>query len=397
MKLQNLARKFQRVWREEGWKAAVGRVAHFAGNTEGRKERRIDSKKAKREKGTVLFINGYYAENPVRYRVFHQMEQLREAGISCNKVYFEDLELSMENNYHTFIFYRCEYMDIIGEFIRLAKQHQKKVIFDIDDLVFDTVYTDQVPFVKEMSSETKAVFDEVVGRVQKTLKLCDAATTTTEALAEELKKYVPEVVVNRNVVSKEMIACAEKAYKEKTPKDDGSVWLGYFSGSLTHNQDFEIIRPVLIRIMKQYPQVKLLLAGELQIPDEFKEFGSRVRTEGMIDWRSLPSLIAQVDINLAPLEDTIFNRAKSELKWFEAALVRVPTVASRVGAFERMIEEGTTGHLARNMEEEWYRILRSYIEDAKLRTNLAQNAYSFVMRTCTVRTVPNSYLELVKG
>ena len=395
MKLQNLARKFQRVWREEGWKAAVGRVAHFAGNTEGRKERRIDSKKAKSEKGTVLFINGYYAENPVRYRVFHQMEQLREAGISCNKVYFEDLELSMENNYHTFIFYRCEYTDIIGEFIRLAKQHQKKVIFDIDDLVFDTVYTDQVPFVKEMSSETKAVFDEVVGRVQKTLKLCDAATTTTEALAEELKKYVPEVVVNRNVVSKEMIACAEKAYKEKTPKDDGSVWLGYFSGSSTHNQDFEIIRPVLIRIMKQYPQVKLLLVGELKIPDEFKEFGSRVRTEGMIDWRRLPGLIAQVDINLAPLEDTIFNRAKSELKWFEAALVRVPTVASKVGAFERVIEEGKTGALCRNETENWYSSLCRLVENESVCKKMGNLAYEFVLQNCISMKKCKKYVKLV--
>ena len=49
---------------------------------------------------------------------------------------------------------------------------------------------------------------------------------------------------------------------------------------------------------------------------------------------NLPALISEVDINLAPLVDSIFNRAKSEIKWIEAALVKVPTVASKIGAFQ---------------------------------------------------------------
>lgn len=71
-----------------------------------------------------------------------------------------------------------------------------------------------------------------------------------------------------------------------------------------------------------------------------------------VDWKKLPSLIAEVDINLAPLEQSIFNEAKSENKWVEAALVKVPTVASNVGAFQRMIVSGETGILC-DTEEEW--------------------------------------------
>ena len=53
----------------------------------------------------------------------------------------------------------------------------------------------------------------------------------------------------------------------------------------------------------------------------------------MRNWRQLPQLIASVDINIAPLQDTVFNRAKSENKWVEAALVKVPTIASDVELF----------------------------------------------------------------
>lgn len=76
--------------------------------------------------------------------------------------------------------------------------------------------------------------------------------------------------------------------------------------------------------------------------------------------------IASVDINLAPLENSIFNEAKSENKWVEAALVRVPTVASKVGAFEHMIENGVTGMLCDNIQE-WENALERLITDKQYR------------------------------
>ena len=46
-------------------------------------------------------------------------------------------------------------------------------------------------------------------------------------------------------------------------------------------------------------------------------------------WRKLPEIQVQFDINLAPLEiDNPFGQSKSEIKYVEAALLRVPTIAS---------------------------------------------------------------------
>ena len=67
------------------------------------------------------------------------------------------------------------------------------------------------------------------------------------------------------------------------------------------------------------------------------------------------TLLHTVDINIAPLVDTLFNRAKSENKWLEAALVEVPTLASNVGAFKTMIQDGKTGFLVQNTIEEFSR------------------------------------------
>ena len=50
-----------------------------------------------------------------------------------------------------------------------------------------------------------------------------------------------------------------------------------------------------------------------------KPFENQIVTHDYVDWDKLPVLISEVDINLAPLVDSIFNRAKSEIKWIEAA------------------------------------------------------------------------------
>ena len=154
----------------------------------------------------VLFINGCdeSVPHPARYRVSHQREQLEANNISTNQVYYVNLQLDQVRFYRTFVFFRCPYTDMIGEFIKLAKKLNKRVLYDIDDLVIDTRYTDTIKYLDSMSKEERMLYDDGVKRMGKTLCLCDAAITTTERLAEELGKYVPEVFINRNTASEEM-------------------------------------------------------------------------------------------------------------------------------------------------------------------------------------------------
>lgn len=52
-----------------------------------------------------------------------------------------------------------------------------------------------------MSNEELNLYNDGVNRTRQTLQMCDYAITTTERLAEELKNYVKEVYINRNVAS----------------------------------------------------------------------------------------------------------------------------------------------------------------------------------------------------
>ena len=341
----------------------------------------------------VLFINGCYLPHPQRYRVAHQMEQLESSGFSCEEVFYEQLNMDSLKYYRAFVFFRCPITDTIEEFINKAKEYNKLVIFDIDDLVIDTKYTDNIEFVSKMNKEDKAVYDDGVNRMQKTLKMCDCAITTTDRLAKELKNYTKEVFINRNVASEKMVELSLRANKNK--KEHDGVVLGYLSGSITHNPDVELIKKVLIKLMDKYDFLKLRLCGELTIPDEFKKYSDRVITSSFTDWQNLPELISNIDINLAPLEDTIFNEAKSENKWTEASLCKTVTVASDVGAFKDTIRNGVDGFLCKN-EKQWEEVLTKLIEDKELREEISTNAYNRVMKEYITTYTGHNLKEFIK-
>lgn len=374
-KLKDLAKKSKDSIQNEGGVIFAKRAAKYA------YYKKFPNQK-KREFKDVLIINGCALPHPARYRVDHQIEQLASAGITADSVFYDQLNIDQLKHYQAFIFFRCPITDTVREFIEQAKYFNKTCFYDIDDLVIDTKYTDKIDYVANMSSVDKELYDSGVNRMRETLELCDYAITTTDRLSEELGKYTSEVFINRNVASDEMVSLSLQALSKKHLKDSSRIVLGYFSGSITHNENFELVAPALVNIFKKYPNVYLKIAGILDVPEILSEYADRILTIGFMDWKELPSEVASCDINLAPLRGSIFNEAKSENKWTEASLVKVPTVASDVGAFRAVIKHGLTGVLV-EPGESWQESLEGLIDDENTRNTIAEAAYAEVIEQHT--------------
>ncbi|WP_379135462.1 glycosyltransferase [Paenibacillus sp. sgz500958] len=326
----------------------------------------------------ILFINGCTLPHPQRYRVDHQMEQLEFNGYTCDSVYYENLTMNLVGYYRAFVFFRCPHTEMVGNFIERAKSFNKTVFFDIDDLVIDHKYVKDIKHLKTLSDHEMEMYMDGVDRTRQTLTLCDYAITTTGRLAQELQPYVKDVFINRNVASEKMFELSLKANKAKLDKPkDNRIVLGYFSGSITHNEDFELILPAVRAIFEKNSHVYLKVVGFLDIPEELQAFKDRIIVEKFTDWKHLPELIASVDINLAPLVDTVFNEAKSENKWMEAALVKVPTIASNVGAFKEVMTHKENGILC-DHSEEWESQLSKLVNNEPYRLQLGQKAFDKV-------------------
>ncbi|MFQ9923473.1 MAG: ATP-binding cassette domain-containing protein [Beduini sp.] len=368
----------------------------------------------------VLFINGCTLPQTTRYRIENQREQLSYENITSEAVFFDKLSLDLVKGFKMFIFYRCPFTESVSGFIKIAKKMNKTVLYDIDELVIDKEYTNSIKYLNTMSEEERALYDDGVIRNMETLKLCDGAITVTETLAKELKKVVNEVYVNRNVASDKLVKLSklENYYQDGLIKSDpqyladeqkgilekvktemaeriGKIRLGYFSGSITHNDDIQMITPTLIRLMNEYDNMELYFVGEITVPQEFEVFKDRIKVYEFMDWEKLPAMIASVDISLAPLEDTLYNQAKSEVRWIESSLVKVPVIASNIGAYKRMIEDHETGILCDKLED-WYDAIKELVENDILRQKISENACLAVSQKCVTYSNSRNFCKYIK-
>ena len=332
----------------------------------------------------VLFISGYEDTkriyNIFSSRVFNQIEQLKAGFLESNAYFYGNFEPTMVLDYRVIIFYLCPWTAKVNEAITLAKKLNKKVIFDVDNLLIDTKYTNMIPFIKSLSIKEKKLFDENIVRIGKTLKLCDFAVTTTKVLAKELKHYISNVFINPDVVNEEMWKISyDILKKENDKKMKDHLIIGYWNENISLNSNFDMIKPVLLKILKEFKNVEILFFGELNYSvnyKNYKEFQLQINYKEVTNLKKLLQIISNVDIILAPLENNIFNAAQNEIKWVEAALVKVPTVASNFGVFKQVIKDKETGILCSELND-WYISLKNLIINENFRKKLGENAYTF--------------------
>ena len=310
-----------------------------------------------------------------RYRVEHLREQLMNQGIASDCVMLQTATKMDMQVYSSVVIYRSSLHRQTEEIVKRAHKYHKKVFYDMDDYIFNYAEIRNLEF---LSGKDYVDFETYTAGIRKSMDLCDAYIVSTENLRKAVENDFPgkEVVVNRNVASLEMLTISKGI--EKEVDNSGKIILGYFSGSKTHDADFQCIKNVILDIMAQNERVHLLIGGQIELPAEFNNVYERIERFDFVDWRKLPALIAKADINLMPLEDTFFHACKSENKWMEAALVHVPTIASRNSELELAVEDGVNGCLC-STEEEWREKLGLLIDNDSFRKEIADHAHEKVL------------------
>jgi glycosyltransferase involved in cell wall biosynthesis len=203
----------------------------------------------------------------------------------------------------------------------------------------------------------------------------DAVLASTETLARQAAVMGRPARVVRNAFSLEMLIRSRAVAPGRRTGRPDRVVLGYASGTRTHDRDVERIAAPLRRVLDRHPNVDLWLVGPVRPGPALRALGSRIRRLPRVPWRELPPLLARFDVNLAPLVlSDPFCRAKSEIKYVEAALVRVPTVASPTEAYRRAIRPGENGLLAET-ERDWEEAVAGLVEDPDRRRRLGDRAF----------------------
>ncbi|MBI4743223.1 MAG: hypothetical protein HY776_00055, partial [Actinobacteria bacterium] len=108
--------------------------------------------------------------------------------------------------------------------------------------------------------------------------------------------------------------------------------------------------------------------------------------------------VANIDIGLAPLADTVFNRCKSDLKLLEYGILGIPSVASYTGPYIEPIDKGYV--LKARNSKDWIKQLRKLIQDKDFYNEQSKRAKEFANSRILSDHIEerfNVYKEILKG
>ena len=338
----------------------------------------------------IIFLIGCWEGESKRYRVYNVAEGLNFLGYSTEIMDFSRGGDIVDQRIcpKVVVFFRSPFdpSKRIVELLEYCRIHHIATVFDVDDYVFEPAIIDGIAGVAALNADQRQDYEWGVRAYRSLLFSCGKATTTTSFLAERMRELGRDAYVVPNSFSVSQLSLSETILAAPR-RSDGKIRICYFSGSNTHGRDFQQCAAALQSVLRRHPDVIFRLVGILDLDESWIPFAERIERRGFMPALDMLQNMAECAINIAPLEEgDVFCEGKSELKFFEAALVELPTVASRTGPFKAAIEDGLTGHLASSLSE-WEDKLDVLIRSAELRKRIGKAAREYALETFSTEAV----------
>ena len=265
--------------------------------------------------------------------------------------------------------------------LEMCLKHQKKLIADMDDNTFiveksNVSYewsgTEDVPglWVSGVQYDRTSVLRKQQ-QLSSVLMLCDALSVTTQELAKEHEHLVGRGEIY--VLPNSLDLSYYKPWKRRHPEEE--IRVGW-QGGASHVRDMKIIEGPLKELKDKY-NIKLVFFGQ-GFPDMKKMFQDSEH-HPWVDQDTFHVKLGSLDldIGLCPIEDTDFNRGKSNLKMLEYGAFNVPSVCSQILFGPYNYPEGLELEdrvLVENTDEAWFNAIEDLIKDRDKRKHIGDNA-----------------------
>lgn len=182
----------------------------------------------------------------------------------------------------------------------------------------------------------------------------------------------------------------------REPKKDDRIVIGYEGAK--KESSFRPVIPALQRILKEYGDfVRLEFYGFC--PEELKGHPNVSHRKYNEDYSQFMQRLFQAnwDIGLAPMEDDLFYRCKSNVKFRDYAVCRIPGIYSLSPVYRDCVFHKETGYVVPQTEQGWYIGIREMIENPKLREKIKQKAAKAVAKNFTVKLCAENWRSLLQG
>lgn len=279
----------------------------------------------------------------------------------------------------------------------LLKGRGKKIIFDNDDTYLPDV---GVPLNMLPSQEQRDIAIRMNEYLYATLKIADGATASTEFLAKEFRKINPNVVVTKN--------CIDPLDEYPVVKNTTGKFRILFAGSVVSNDDYTHIKDD-IRKLDERGDVTIIVFGIKQ-PDgsiqgaykEDFEFWSSLKN---IEWHNYVPVneymytISKMapDVAVIPRKDSYFNRCKSNVKFLEMSLLRIPVVAQGFKDGQSPYQQNGEDELMTVVVDNkaWYKTIIKVKSNYEQYKKLADKAHDYTVKNYNIREYAKEWKNIL--
>jgi glycosyltransferase involved in cell wall biosynthesis len=266
------------------------------------------------------------------------------------------------------------------DLLERAKKNGIYTIFDTDDLI-ETVPPKHPQLKTTRKKRYKADFRHMLSEV-------DMVTCSTDLLRERYEKLNPNIRKIENYIP-------DDVWERPPHKKFGDTIRIGWAGGMSHQEDLDFIAPVIKNILNKNKNVKFVYTGgggwNTGNPDTLYRFGEdhfkdiptgrrEYSTGSKVElWPDRLNTM-RLDIALAPLDDNLFARHKSQIKYYEYGINHWAGVYQKF--LYQNVRHGDTGFLA-TTPKEWEESIQRLIDDPSLRKEMGERAYGDIKNNYT--------------
>lgn len=248
----------------------------------------------------------------------------------------------------------------------------KRIIYDIDDLVYLGETSKSNLFIKWLKGRKKPLF---------LMKKADHVIVCTPKLENFAKQF------NKSVTDISSTIDTDSYIPTNRYSNNHKIVIGW-SGSHSTSKYLYLLEKVLKELRLNH-DFKLLVIGDQNFDIEGLEIEARA-------WSAEEevSQLQRIDIGLYPLPNEEWVYGKSGLKALQYMALGIPTVATAIGANFRIIENEVSGFLVDN-EDQWFVRLDQLIKDPNLRECIGLRGRTTVETQYSLKSTAQTYLNII--
>ena len=252
----------------------------------------------------------------------------------------------------------------------LSSKLAKKIVYDIDDLVYKGATSPNNSIIKFLKSGSKVNF--LMGKAAHVI----VSTDKLLSYAQQFSNSISVIPATIDV----------KMYHFDIKKVNQKIIIGW-SGSHTTSKYLLLLTQVL-KIITASHNVIIKVMGD----PTFTLDGIDIE---LVQWTAETEAdeICSFDIGLHPLPDEEWVYGKSGGKLVQYMAAGVPVIASAIGPNFKAIDEGYNGFLV-TTDEEWIQKLTLLITDTELRKRMSENSRKRAVEKYSVEANLGKYLAV---